>query len=252
MESPEFKDASVIVTGGAIGMGRVFCQRFAAEGAQVAVLDLDRAGAENVAAELTESGARAIAVQCDVADEAGVTRAVDIVNHAFDGITVLVNNAGRHLSKYGQPFSNLSSADLRELFDVNLFGTVFCSLAVREGMRARGGGAIVNIASHAAHDVRNAYGVSKLAVRGASAVFARDYAPDRIRVNTVSPGLVATDSMRASYGEDFFDRVVAEQLVDHPASPDEIADVVLYLSSPRSSFITGQTVLANGGRSVYL
>jgi 3-oxoacyl-[acyl-carrier protein] reductase len=248
----EFKGSSVIVTGGAIGMGKTFCQRFAAEGAKVAVLDIDIKGARALADSLAEGGATALAIECDIADEAMVVQAIERVSLEFGGVDVLVNNAGRHLRKYGQPFSSLASEDIRELFAVNLFGTIYCSLAVREGMRARGGGAIVNIASHAAHDVRNAYGVSKLAVRGVSTAFAHDYASDNIRVNTVSPGLVDTESMRVAFGGQHFARVVSEQLVDRPASPDDIADVVLYLASSRSAFITGQTLLANGGRSVYI
>ena len=248
----EFKDSSVVVTGGAIGLGNTFCRRFAAEGASVAVLDVDINGARTLAESLADDGVTALGLECDIADEAMVNRAVETVNVEFGGIDVLVNNAGRHLRKYGQPFSSLTSEDVRELFAVNVFGTIYCSLAVRDGMRFRGGGAIVNIASHAAHDVRNAYGVSKLAVRGVSAAFAHDYAGDGIRVNTVSPGLVATESMRVDFGEQHFARVVGEQLVGHPASPDDIADVVLFLASSRSSFITGQTLLANGGRSVYI
>jgi NAD(P)-dependent dehydrogenase (short-subunit alcohol dehydrogenase family) len=248
----EFDGSTVVVTGGAIGLGKTFCQRFAREGAQVAVLDIDLDGATRLANEINESGSKALAVTCDVADESGVGRAIDAVVTGLGAIDVLVNNAGRHLKKYGQPFSALTSQDMKELFDVNLFGTVYCSLAVRESMRSRGGGSIINIASQAAHDVRNAYGVSKLAVRGASAAFARDYASDGIRVNAVSPGLVATDSMLEDFGEQFFSNVVKEQMVARPASTDDIADVVLFLASSRSAFITGQTLLANGGRSTFI
>jgi 3-oxoacyl-[acyl-carrier protein] reductase len=140
-----------------------------------------------------------------------------------------------------------------ELFDVTMYGTINCWLAVRDAMRARGGGAIVNLSSHGGPEIRNAYSVSKLAVRGVTIVFAIDYAADGIRVNAVSPGLIATESALGDFGQEHFDRTAAEfQLVKPSATPDDVAETVTFLASDRAAFITGRSILINGGRTLFI
>jgi 3-oxoacyl-[acyl-carrier protein] reductase len=146
-----FDNKVAFITGGAVGFGRAFGVALAHEGAAVALADIDGAAARQTALEMQASGARAIAVECDVADEAQVGSAVAETIEELGGIDILINNAGRHLTKYNQPFSLLPRQDLRDLFDVNVFGVVHCSIACRAAMRNRGGGAIVNIASIAGH-----------------------------------------------------------------------------------------------------
>ena len=241
------------ITGGAIGFGRAFARQLVREGAAVAVIDTNAGQAERTAQELRDAGGKAIAVRCDVSDEAQVAKAVAETAERVGPVDLLINNAARHFKHYGQPFSKLSHAEIREVFDVNVMGTVNCSLAVREPMVARGGGAIVNIASHAGHRVQTVYGVSKLAIRGLTAAFADDFASSQIRVNAVSPGLMATENALHEYSpEHFQESIDRHQLIKRQGTMSDVVSLVMFLASDEASFITGQTVLVNGGRDLYI
>ena len=246
-----FQDKVALITGAATGFGRAFARAFAAEGASVVVIDTDRDGATSTAQEINDYG-KALAVECNIADpdrvESMVRRAID----AFGGVDLLVNNAARHFHRFGQPFSKLPREDLRELIDVNVFGTINCSLAVQEPMRLRGGGSIINIGSLAGHRIESAYGVSKLVVRGLTMSFARDFAADGTRVNCVSPSRIPTENaMREFSSESFLERV-DHQLVKRVGSIDDVVNAVLYFGSDESSFVTGQTLQVTGGRDLFI
>lgn len=157
-----YHDRVAFITGGAQGFGRAFARGIGATGS-VALADIDGSAAEVAAKELTKSGCRAIALECDVSDADQVDQAVAEAVDRFGGIDVSINNAGLHLSRYSQPFSSLPRAEIRKLFDVNLHGVVNCSLACRSSMAERGGGSIVNISSMTAYGAVSPYGVSKLA-----------------------------------------------------------------------------------------
>src|SRR5271167_1379729 len=126
--SGRFGGKNAFITGGAIGFGRAFARALTAEGAGVAIADVDIEMAERTAAELSSQDRRAIAVSCDVADEEQVDAAVAAAVEQLGGIDILINNAGRHLMKYNQPFGVLSRADVRGLFDVNVIGVISCTL----------------------------------------------------------------------------------------------------------------------------
>ena len=245
----KFHGKVAFITGGAIGFGRAFGRALVSEGAAVVVIDTDRGGAERTAAEFTAFGARAIALECNIADRNQVAAAVESTVDSFGGVDILINNAGRHFRKYGQPFSRLTHDEIRELFDVNVIGTINCCLAVRETMKERGGGVIINIASAAAYSVDTAYGVSKLAIRGLTMTFARDFAEDGTRVNGVSPGLIATENALLEYPPEFFEAAVnMHQLIKRSGTMDDIVNAVLFLGSAEGSFMTGQDILVDGGR----
>ena len=173
-----FDGRTAVVTGGGIGFGRAFARALVAEGASVALADIDIDMAERTAAELVSAGGQAIAVRCDVADEEQVDAAVAVTADQFGGIDILINNAGRHLTKYNQPFGVLSRNEIRGLFDVNVIGVINATLACRDSMRDRGGGVVLNILSMAGYLSATPYAVSKLAVRGLTVAFATELAPD--------------------------------------------------------------------------
>jgi 3-oxoacyl-[acyl-carrier protein] reductase len=243
-----FENKVALITGGAIGFGRAFARALTAEGAAVVIADIDAAAGERTANELRAAGFRAIAVTCNVADEHAVEAAVDRSIDEFGGIDILINNAGLHLLHYNQPFSVLSRDDLRALFDVNVIGVVNCTVACRQSMSARGGGAVLNISSIASHLSSSPYGVSKLAVRGLTIAFASELSPDRIRVNAIAPGLMATenalDGLPQGLVDDFVDN---RQLVHRLGTMDDIVSTALYLLSDQASFITGETLKVSGG-----
>jgi NAD(P)-dependent dehydrogenase (short-subunit alcohol dehydrogenase family) len=247
-ESLRFTDRVAFVTGAAAGFGLAFARAFAEEGASVVLADIDRAAADGAAAALRGDGHRAVAVHCDVAHEDEVEAAVTTAVAELGGIDILVNNAGLHLTKYNQPFGTLSRAELRALLDVNVVGVVNCSLACRDVMRARGGGSICNIASIAGHKPASPYGVSKLAVRGLTQALATELAPDRIRVNAVSPGLMATEAAMADLPAELVRTFVDDlQLVHRTGQVGDVVAAVLFLSSDAASFVTGETLKVSGG-----
>ena len=243
-----FQGKTAFITGGAIGLGRAFARALTGEGAAVAIADVDFEGADHTANELTARGAQAIAVACDVADEHQVDAAVAATIEKFGGIDILINNAGRHLMKYNQPFGVLSRAEVRGLFDVNVMGVINSTLACRDSMRKRGGGVVLNISSSAGFLSNTAYGVSKLAVRGLTVAFASELSGDLIRVNGIAPGLTNTESALADLPRPLVEDFIEElQLVHRICTMDDIVSAMLYLCSDEASFITGETLRVSGG-----
>jgi NAD(P)-dependent dehydrogenase (short-subunit alcohol dehydrogenase family) len=243
-----FSGKTAVISGGAIGFGRAFARALAGEGADVALLDIDIPAAQRTAAELTEHGTRVIAVPCDVADEQQVDTAIGVVIDELGGVDILINNAGLHLTKYNQPFGILSRSDIRSLFDVNVMGVINCTLACRDSMRSRGGGAVLNISSMAGFMNITPYGVSKLAVRGLTVAFASEMSSERIRVNAIAPGLINTENALADLPQALVDHIVRErQLIHRLGNMDDVVSAMLYLCSDEASFITGETLKVSGG-----
>ena len=243
-----FAGRVAFITGGAVGFGRAFARALTAEGAAVAIADIDLDAGERTAAELRADGFRALAVQCDVSDEVAVDAAVARTIEEFGGVDILINNAGLHLLHYNQPFGVLPRNELRDLFNVNVIGVVNCTIACQASMRTRGGGAVLNISSIAGYMASSPYGVSKLAVRGLTIAFATELAPDRIRVNAIAPGLMATENALDGLPKDMIDDFVENrQLVHRLGQMGDIVATTLFLCSDEASFITGETLKVSGG-----
>ncbi|WP_405624878.1 SDR family oxidoreductase [Streptomyces sp. NBC_00016] len=242
----EHEGKVALVTGGGRGFGKAFGEALSAHGAHVVLADIDGAAAAEAAAELTARGASATAVTCDVADEAEVGAVVDGVAERHGGLDILVNNAGLHAA-YNRPFTELGLAKVRRVLDVNVMGVIICSLAAREAMKGRAGASVVNISSSAAYANRSIYGVSKLAVRGLTVSFAREFAADGIRVNAIAPGLIFTDAVRAELSAAEADRVLGEQILRREGEEQDVVEALLHLVSSRASFVTGETLRVTGG-----
>ncbi|MEW1643703.1 SDR family oxidoreductase [Streptomyces sp. NPDC091219] len=242
----EHQGRVAFITGGGRGFGRAFGAALSARGAHVVLADIDGAAAEAAAAELTAAGGSVTGVTCDVADETAVQAVIDEVAERHGGLDILVNNAGLHAA-YNKPFAELGLTKVRRVLDVNVMGVVICSLAAQRAMRGRPGAAVVNISSSAAYANRSVYGVSKLAVRGLTVSFAREFAADGIRVNAIAPGLILTDTIRADLNEADAKRVLGEQILQREGAESDIVEALLYLVSSRSSFVTGETLRVTGG-----
>jgi NAD(P)-dependent dehydrogenase (short-subunit alcohol dehydrogenase family) len=242
-----YSGKTAFITGGAIGFGRAFARALTARGASVMLADIDLAAAEAAADELREQGHHALAVYCDVADPDAVATAVAQTVEHCGGIDILINNAGRHLTKYSQVFQALTREEIRGLFDVNLHGVIQCTLACRDSLASRKG-SIVNISSIAGYAANSPYGVSKLAVRGLTIAFAEEFAALGIRVNAIAPGLIATENALADLPqalvEDFTHN---KQLVKRLGQMEDIVQAMLYLTSEEASFVTGETLKVAGG-----
>jgi NAD(P)-dependent dehydrogenase (short-subunit alcohol dehydrogenase family) len=244
----KFAGKVALVTGGAKGFGRAFGVALAERGATVVLADVDAEGVAATASELRADGLKVTGVQCDVANDGEVDATVERITGEFGGPDILINNAGKHLSKYNQPFSVLSRQEVRSLFDVNVMGVVNCSVACLKPMRARGGGVIVNISSMAAYMSQSPYGVSKLAVRGLTIAFAQEFSSAGIRCNAIAPGLMATESAMEDLPAEMISMVVeTQQLVPRLGQVDDIVAMMLFLCSTEASFITGETYRVSGG-----
>jgi 3-oxoacyl-[acyl-carrier protein] reductase len=240
-----------LVTGAASGMGRATAFLLADEGAKVAVTDV--VDPAPVVEAITKAGGEAIGRVLDVSDGAAITGVVSSVAAYFGGIDILINNAGKHLMKYNQPFSVLERDELRALFGVNVIGVVNCSVSARPSMAARGGGVIVNISSMASYLSSTPYAVSKLAVRGLTIAFAGEFATDHIRVNAIAPGLMATENAIADLPQQIVAEIVdQQQLIHRLGTMDDIVQAMLYLCSDESSFVTGETLRVTGGTPLFL
>ena len=252
-DSTAFPGKVAFITGAALGFGAAFAQALCERGAKVALVDTNAKVLASVAADLRENGHEAIAITCDVSDEAAVQTAVARTASEMGGIDILINNAGLHSLKYNESFKKLGIAEVRRLFDVNIMGVVNCSMACQPFMVARGGGVIINISSIAAYANTSAYGVSKLAVRGLTIAHASEFAPDNIRVNAIAPGLMATQTIRSEIPQKIFDDFSTQlQLVHRVGQVEDIVSAMLFLASDQASFITGETLKVSGGYPLHI
>jgi 3-oxoacyl-[acyl-carrier protein] reductase len=252
LQAYDYRGKVLFVTGAGQGFGRQFAHVFARAGAAVAVTDVNYLAAQQTAEVIERDGGKAIALACDVAREDSVNAAVSAAAEHLGGIDFLINNAGRHLPRYNQPFTTMPLGDLRDLFEVNLMGVIYCSRACRPHMRSSGG-VIVNIASIAGHFASTPYGVSKLAVRGMTVALATELAVDNIRVNAISPGLIATESVLAELPPEMLAAFRDEhQLVRRQGEMADITAAAMFLCSAAASFITGETLKIAGGYPLYV
>jgi 3-oxoacyl-[acyl-carrier protein] reductase len=243
-----FKDKVAFITGGGRGIGETYARALAAEGAAVVLAEIDVAAAQAVADSIADSGARALAVHCDVADENSVDAAVARAVEQFGGVDILINNAAKHLMEYAGKPTELPRAKWRLMMDVNVIGIVNCSAACRPSMRERGGGVIINQSSIAGFDPTTPYGISKLAVRGLVVALAREFAADGIRVYGIAPGPMDSPAAMADLPPALLDTFINRyQLIKRQGRMADLVGAVLFFCSSEASFITGETLMIGGG-----
>jgi NAD(P)-dependent dehydrogenase (short-subunit alcohol dehydrogenase family) len=243
----EYAGRTAVITGGGRGFGRAFGEALAARGAHAVLVDRDGAAAEEAATAIRASGGLATGMEGDVTDEARIEAIMEVAARHTGGIDILINNAGLHSDEYGQPILKMGLAKVRRLFDVNVLGVVTCTLAAFPHMKGRSGASIVNISSSAAHMGGSAYGDSKLAVAGLTITFARELGAEGLRVNAISPGLILTDTIRAELPPATKARVKAMQLIDGDGEEQDIVEAMLWLTSARARFVTGEVLRVTGG-----
>jgi NAD(P)-dependent dehydrogenase (short-subunit alcohol dehydrogenase family) len=237
------KDKAVLVTGGASGIGRATVERLLSDGWRVVAADRDQAALK---ALLEDS--RLITAPLDVTDEAMVEALVAKVEVEFGPIGGLVNSAGIGRDV---PFAETTAKLFRDIYEINVIGAFLVSKAVARSMVATGGGSIVNIASVSGirgNIGRAAYGASKGALIQLTRVMAVELADDGIRVNAVAPGPIETPMVAAVHTEKIREQWHKTVPLRRYGEPEEIAGAVSALLDPRfSSYITGQTIAADGG-----
>ena len=239
-----------VITGAAGGIGAEIAREFAKVGARVALLDRDEKGAQATAASIAETGAKAIAVACDITDKASVDRAAETVERELGRCDVLVNNAA---AIYADALMNIDLTKWNQLMAVNLGGFLLCSQAFGRQMIAGGGGSMVHVASisgRVPQPYSGPYSVSKAGVKMLSQLLAVELGEHGIRSNVVSPAMVRTPMSEVIYQNPEVLKK-REQIVParRISGPKDIAEVVVYLASPRSGYVSGQDVLVDGGLS---
>ena len=247
-----FSGKNVIVTGGAKGIGSVYARAFASEGANVAVADILEHEGETLAKELDGHGdSQALFVRADVTDDKSVDQMARQAADRLGGVDVLVNNAAIYFDLGAKkPFDEISVEEWEKVMAVNVRGIWHCTKAVSPYMRRQGYGKIVNISSVVAYIGAAGfahYVASKAAVIGLTRALARELGSDNITVNAVAPGLVSNESTRQINVEDYIEQAATTRSIQRAMAPDDLVGAVLFLSSPESNFVSGQTFVVDGG-----
>jgi NAD(P)-dependent dehydrogenase (short-subunit alcohol dehydrogenase family) len=247
-----FSGKNVIVTGGAKGIGAVYARAFAGEGANVAVADILEYEGEALAEELrSKGGSKALFVHADVTDDKSVEQMARQVADELGGVDVLVNNAAIYLELGAKkPFDEISVEEWEKVMAVNVRGIWHCTKAVSPYMRRQGYGKIVNISSVVAYIGAGGfahYVASKAAVIGLTRALARELGSDNITVNAVAPGLVSNEATRQINVEDYIEQAAKTRSIQRAMAPEDLVGAVLFLSSPESDFVSGQTFVVDGG-----
>ena len=239
-----FENRTVVVTGGARGMGASHARGFIAEGANVVIADVVDQEGQSLVDEL---GGRAIFSRLDVTSEADWAATVTAAENAFGPVSVLVNNAGIvHFAR----IADTEPADWSRVIDINLTGTYLGIRALASSMRKAGGGAIVNISSGAGMSGAfglGAYVASKWGVRGLTKTAALELARDKIRVNSIHPGATRTTMAAQPDVEAVMAASVRGLAIPRIAEPEELTRLVLFVASDEASFSTGSEFIADGG-----
>jgi NAD(P)-dependent dehydrogenase (short-subunit alcohol dehydrogenase family) len=238
-----------VITGGAVGIGFAYAKRFLAEGARVVVADVADPAA---AVDKLDAAGRALGVRADVSDATSVRAMVEAALARFGRIDVLVNNAAVFATLKPQPFDEIPEAEWDRVMAVNVKGVWNCARAVVPAMRAQGGGRIVNVASAIVAKgtaLLMHYVTSKGAVVAMTRALARELGPDRITVNAVAPGLILSDTVQANPDITAFQETAIMQArsLKRDAFPDDVEGTVVFLASDDSAFMSGQTLIVDGG-----
>jgi NAD(P)-dependent dehydrogenase (short-subunit alcohol dehydrogenase family) len=246
----QLKDKVAIVTGASRGIGKSIAEVFAREGATVLICGRRQNTVDEVAAGLTGLAGRVLPMACHVGRAEELERLVDFTSRECGRIDILVNNAATNIAQ--GPAIHMDDGQFDKMVDVNLKSAYRLIRLVAPGMCARGSGSIINIASIAGirpqfHSLL--YSMTKAALIMLTQSYAVELGPSGVRVNAIAPGLVET-TLSEYYWKDRerFEQLMARQPIQHLGQPPEIAAVALLLASDASSYLTGQTIVVDGGR----
>ena len=253
-DSPETSNSVegrvVIVTGGGAGIGRAYAKHFAANGAIPVIAEIDGQAGSSVAAEITANGGQALAIQTDVADEGSVTETISRVMEEFGRIDVLLNNAAIFSTITRSRFEDISREDWTRVLDVNVIGSWICSKLVVPHMEAGEYGRIINISSSTVPvglPLLMHYVTSKAAVVGMTRCMATELGERGITCNAILPGMTESEVEYVGRTEASFSAVLNMQKLKRIEQADDLVGMALFLASPASGFMTGQSLLVDGG-----
>jgi 3-oxoacyl-[acyl-carrier protein] reductase len=248
----KFEGKVAVVTGSAQGIGEVYARRLAAEGAAVVGVDIQADKGEAVMASIREAGAKAAFVHADVTDLAACEAVARIAEGEFGGADFLVNNAAIFAGMRNESLMAVDPAYFDLIVRTNFTSLFLMSRAIVPLMIARGGGAIVNQSSTAAYTIAGVsayYGITKLAVNGLTQALAHELGDQGIRVNSIAPGATETPALAAVLSGQIKAHLVSSLAIKRLATPDDMADALVFLLSDEAKFITGQVLPVDGGRT---
>jgi 3-oxoacyl-[acyl-carrier protein] reductase len=239
-----------LVTGGSSGIGKASALAFAREGARVGVNYLkNQKGAEEAVDAIRKAGGEAVAIRADVTRKQDVHELVSTVRKLWGRIDILLNNAGDLIAR--RTLSDMTEEYWDQIMDLNLKSAFLCTQAVWEEMVARKSGCIINVSSIAARNGGGvgvaAYSAAKGGVLAYTKGLAKELAPHGVRVNGVSPGIIATPYHERYTSPELMAKLVANIPQGRPGTSEEVADVILFLASPGARYMAGETIEINGG-----
>ena len=248
------QDKVIIVTGSRRGLGKAFALSFAKEGANVVVTDIVAEGLDATVNEISNSGGQGLAVRADVSSESDVSRLVDETVRTFGRVDVLVNNAAYFSAIKRKPFFEIDVTEWDDVLRVNLRGVWLCIKAVFPHMKKQTKGKIVNISSGTffngspgfAH-----YVAAKGGIIGLTRALSRELGQYNITINSLAPGYTETEATRSMDDDTYRSQAIIPRAIRRSEVPSDLIGPMLFLCSEDSDFMTGQTILVDGGRGMH-
>jgi 3-oxoacyl-[acyl-carrier protein] reductase len=251
----DLRERVVIVTGGAVGIGRIYSEQLCAVGMRVVIADIKAEAGETLAARLRDQGGEALSLATDISDEATTLRLADAVIDRFGRIDALINNASLMSSLPRRSWLEIPAEEWDRVMAVDLRGLFLCCRAVAPQMKRQGKGKIVNITSTRVLEGtpnRLHYTTAKAGVIGFTRALAREVGPANIAVNVIAPGLTLSETQVATSSNAYLSSGYDQQRAfARPQLPEDLVGAVMFLLSDASDFITGQTLVVDGGKFMH-